>query len=53
MGKNLFPTGIAGTGMFPVYPSLLSVGEPDYLGCYASIRPKEAQHKYFGEQSYV
>ena len=38
--------GIAGTGTFPVYPSPLPVGEPDYLSCHASIRPKEAQHRY-------
>ena len=48
MGKNPSPTGIAGTGTFPVYPSPLPVGEPDYLSCHASIRPKEAQHRYFG-----
>ena len=47
MGKNLSPTGITGTGTFPVYPSPLPVGEPDYLSCHASIRPKEAQHRYF------
>ena len=48
MDKNPSPTDIAGTGMFPVYPSPLPVGEPDYLSCHASIRPKEAQHRYFG-----
>jgi hypothetical protein len=48
MGKNPYPTGIAGTGTFPVYPSPLPVGEPDYLSCHASIRPKEAQYRYFG-----
>jgi len=47
MGKNPYPMGIAGTGTFPVYPSPLPVGEPDYLSCHASIRPKEAQHRYF------
>ena len=35
-------------GTFPVYPSPLPVGEPDYLSCHASIRPKETQHRYFG-----
>ena len=40
--------GIAGTEMFPVYQSPLPVGKPDYLNCHASIRPKEAQHRYFG-----
>ena len=48
MGKNSSPTGIAGMETFPVYPSPLFVGEPDYLSCHASIRPKEAQHRYFG-----
>ena len=48
MGKNPYPTGIAGTGTFPVYPSPLPVGEPDYLSCHVSIRSKEAQHRYFG-----
>ena len=48
MDKNPSPTGIAGTGTFPVYPSPLPVREPDYLSCHASIRPKEAQHSYFG-----
>ena len=48
MEKNPYPTGIAGTGMFPVYLSPLPVGEPDYLSCHASIRPKEAQRRYFG-----
>ena len=43
MGKNPSPTSIAGTGTFPVYPSPLPVGEPDYLSCHASIRPKEVQ----------
>ena len=41
--------GIAGTGTFPVYPSPLPVGEPDYLSYHASIRLKEAQHRYFGQ----
>jgi hypothetical protein len=48
MGKNPSPTGIAGTGTFSVYPSLLPVGEPDYFSCHASIKPIEAQHRYFG-----
>ena len=48
MGKNPSPTGIAGMETFPVYPSPLPVGEPDYLSCRASIRPKETQHRYFG-----
>ena len=48
MGKNPSSTGIADTRTFPVYPSLLPVGEPDYLSCHASIMPKEAQHRYFG-----
>ena len=48
MCKNQSPTGIAGMGTFPVYPSPLPVGEPDYLSCHVSIRPKEAQHRYFG-----
>ena len=48
MGKNPYPTGIAGMGTFPVYPSPLPVGEPDYLSYHASIRLKEAQHRYFG-----
>ena len=48
MGKNLSPMGIAGTGTFHVYSSPLPVGEPDYLSCHASIKPKEAQHRYFG-----
>ena len=48
MDKNPYPTGIAGTKTFPVYPSPLPVGKPDYLSCHASIRPKEAQHRYFG-----
>ena len=47
MGKNTSRTGIAGTGTFPIYPSPLPVGEPDYLSCHASIRPKEAQYMYF------
>ena len=48
MGKNPYLTGIVGTGTFPVYLSPLPVGEPDYLSCHASIRPKETQHRYFG-----
>ena len=48
MGKNPFPTRIAGTRTFPVYPSPLPVGESDYLSCNASIRSKEVQHRYFG-----
>ena len=48
MCKNSSPTGIGGTGTFPVYPSPLPVEEPDYLSCHASIRPKKAQHRYFG-----
>ena len=47
MGKNPSPTGIASTETFSVYPSPLPVGEPDYLGCHTSIRPKEAQYMYF------
>ena len=42
------PTRIAGARTFPVYPSPLPVGEPDYLSYHASITPKEAQHRYFG-----
>ena len=48
MDKNLSPTGIVGTGTFPVYPSPLPVGKPDYLSCHTIIRPKEAQRRYFG-----
>ena len=48
MDKNSYPMGIAGTGTFHVYPSPLPVGEPDYLSCHTSIRPKEAQYRYFG-----
>ena len=47
MDKNPSTTGIAGTGTFPDYPSLLPLGKPDYLSCHASIRHKEAQHRYF------
>ena len=47
MDKNPSTTGIAGTGTFPDYPSLLPLGKPDYLSCHASIRPKEAQYRYF------
>ena len=47
MCKNPSPTGIAGTGTFHGYPSPLPVGKPDYLSCHTSIRPKEAQHRYF------
>ena len=47
MDKNPSSTGIAGTRTFPVYSSPLAIGEPDYLSCHTSIRPKEAQHRYF------
>jgi hypothetical protein len=40
--------GMAGTRTFPIYPSSLPAGEPDYLSNLVNIRPKEAQHSYFG-----
>jgi hypothetical protein len=46
MGRNSSPTGMAGTRT--VYPSSLPAGEPDYLSNLVNIRPKEAQHSYFG-----
>ena len=48
MCKNTSSTDRAGTKTFHVYSSPLPVGEPNYLSCHVSIRPKEAQHRYFG-----
>jgi hypothetical protein len=50
MGKNLSPTGMAGTGTFPVYPSPLPAGEPTMLQymCLCISYMKQAQLTYDG-----
>ena len=42
--QESIPDGYSGYGNVACLP----VGEPDYLSCHTSIRPKEAQYRYFG-----
>ena len=45
---RIHPDGYSGYGNVPCLPVPVTRWEPDYLSCHASIRPKEAQHRYFG-----